>query len=180
MVSKNVWVDRGGELLLSFSLVIVATIFIGLGVTWLPFIGLVIGAGFLAVAIYPWTRWADRKVDVQVNVKTDADFKAEGVIPVVVLSKSIEKGDDYDFDVRAIDGSSVRFGPNHVKPLDDLSDPAVVARQVRDLDGDGKLEYVFRFPREGSGVDEERAGGCIEGRTVDGERFRGCGGKKAA
>jgi hypothetical protein len=99
---------------------------------------------------------------------------------LLLESKSVAKGDDYDFDAKTIDGTTVRFGPNHVKPVDDLSDPAVVAGHLVDVDGDGSEDFVFLFPREGSDFDETDKAPCIEGRTLDGERFRGCEESKAA
>lgn len=180
MASKRSLANRGGELLLSFSLVVVGVIFMVLGVTWLPVIGLAIGIGALAMAIYPWTRWAETRVDVRVGEDPDVHFKTKGVIPVVIFSKSVAKGDDYDFDVKTIDGTSVRFGRNRVKPVDDFSDPAVVAGHLVDVDGDGREDFVFLFPREGSDFDETGKAPCIEGRTFDGDRFRGCGERKAA
>jgi hypothetical protein len=172
--------EFASSLILAASFILLAFGFLLLGVTWLPVIGILAGFMFLGMAYFILRHQpVVRNIEVIIGAKAASYLKPEaanlsGVIPVAILSTSTAAGEAQDFDATTVIGSSVRFGPNRVEPLDNMADPAAVAEHLRDVDGDGDMDFVFAFPKDGAGIglDDEV---CITGSTTKGEIFRGCG-----
>lgn len=68
------------------------------------------------------------------------------------------------FDVTAVDGTTVRFGPAGARP--DRARP-------EDIDGDGRLDLVFSFRGNQTGLTCSDASATLEGITNHGARFVG-------
>ena len=72
-------------------------------------------------------------------------------------------GTDF-FDVTTIDPSTVHFGPAGAQPL---------AKRLRDVDGDGRLDAIFYFKVHLSGIACGDSSATLVGATHEGERFQG-------
>jgi cysteine-rich repeat protein len=73
-----------------------------------------------------------------------------------------------DFDPRAVDPSTVRFGPSG-------SEAAPLDAAVRDVDGDGRVDLALRFKTRDTGIRCGQTQALLTGRMTDGTRFVGAG-----
>jgi len=173
--------EAASSVFLAASFVLLALGFFVLGVTWLPVIGIFAGFAFLAMAYYILRQQpAVRNIEVIIGAKAGTYLSPmatslSGIIPVAILSTSRAAGDPVDFDARTVIGSTVRFGPNEVEPVENMADPIVVAQHQLDVDGDGDVDLVLDFPIDGAGITAKDESVCITGTTTSGEVFRGCG-----
>lgn len=168
------------SLFLAASYILLAIGFFFMGVSFLPVIGILAGFLFLGLAYYVLKRPSVRIIEVLIGSKPGSYLNHEvqnqsATIPVAILSTSTAAGDAVDFDATTVIASSVRFGPNEIPPLEDMADPAVAARHMQDVDGDGDVDFVLDFPIERAGITGSGQTVCITGITKNGETFRGCG-----
>ena len=168
--------QRLGQLALSISFLVTGLVFLILGVTVLPVIGVFIGLTLLALALYPWLGYPyHRNIQILIGRKLSRYVSDKTIVPVAILSAPQQEGSGGPgFDASNVDVSSLRFGPNRVEPIRKLTIPVTGADQLRDVKGEGKADLVLYFPIEGSGVTPESTQACITGRTKDGEAIEGC------
>lgn len=148
-------------------------LFIGLGMSFLPIIGILVGAVLLGVAVYPWMgSLRQRQVKVLIGSVTSNNLEPRR-IPVAILSATKQR-DGFDFDPRRVDPSSAVFGPLKARPLDDVTDPAAYERSLVDINEDGVPDLLLYFSGDEAGVGAEAGKLCLSARTLDGERIVGC------
>ena len=88
--------------------------------------------------------------------------KSKGVIPVALL------GTD-SFDVTTVNVATLRFGPSDALPAHNLTDPAVYAEHLQDVNYDGYIDLVshYRTKQTGIAVGQILAELDYDGSTVD-------------
>ena len=109
---------------------------------------------------------------VEVDIKPGSEEnpinqRAQGVIPVAVLTTSIAEGENVDFNAEQIDPSTVRFGPSEAEIADKNSD------HLQDIDDDGDFDWVGHFPTEETGIACGDTEATITGETYEGDVFEG-------
>jgi len=67
------------------------------------------------------------------------------------------------------------MGPGKIGPVDDMSDPEIYERSLRDINDDGIPDLILYFSADSAGIDEKVEEVCVRARTKDGERVLGCG-----
>ncbi len=170
---ENVKEEQSKDLVRSVLLSAIGLLFIVLGMSFLPVIGLVLGVGFLWFGLSPWIHIAyQHKVKVMIGSVSD-NYLESRRIPVAILSATRER-DGFDFDPREVDPSSVRIGPGKVGPIDDTSDPVVYERSLRDLNDDGVPDLILYFSADSAGLNEKVEEVCVRARTWEGGRVIGC------
>jgi len=148
--------------------------FIACGLSILPIFGIAAGAGLLWFGIYPRMK-IFRRNDVNVLIGSVSDNYLEGrTIPVAILSATKER-DGFDFDPGRVDPSSVRIVPGRVGPVDDITDPKIYARSVKDINDDGIPDLIVYFSGDSTGIHGKVGEVCVRAKTRDGERVFGCG-----
>ncbi len=148
--------------------------FIECGLSFLPIFGIAAGAGVLWFGIYPRMKIFHRN-DVNVLIGSVSDNYLEGrTIPVAILSATKER-DGFDFDPGRVDSCSVRIRPGNVGPVDDMADPVIYARSVRDINDDGIPDLIVYFSGDSAGINGKVGKVCVRAKTRDGERVFGCG-----
>jgi len=148
-------------------------LFIALGLSFLPVIGIVMGAGFLWFGLSPWMNVLRRNnVKVLVGSRSDNNL-LERRIPVAILSATKER-DGFDFDPGRVDPRSVRIGPGKVGPVDDVADPEIYALSLKDINDDGIPDLILYFSGDSAGINEKVEEVCVRAKTRDGERVLGC------
>ncbi len=166
--------EQGSDLIRTVQLWTLGVFLIAFGLNMLPIIGIVVGAGLLWFGVYPLMKISHRH-DVNVLVGSVSDNYLEGrIIPVAILSSTRER-DGFDFDPRRVDPRSVRIGPGNVGPVDDLTDPVIYARSVRDINEDGIPDLIVYFSGDSAGINGKVGEVCLRAKTLDGERVFGCG-----
>jgi probable HAF family extracellular repeat protein len=90
-----------------------------------------------------------------------------GVIPVAIL------GSD-SFHAADVDTATLAFGPDDAAPAHNLSDPAVFADHVEDVNGDGFPDLLAHFRTEETGIVFGTMTACLHGMTLDGKALSGC------
>lgn len=166
--------EQGRVLIRSVLLCTTGLFFIALGLRFFPIIGVAVGAGFLWFGLNAWMKNLHRS-NVKVLVGSVSDNCLEGrTIPVVFLSAAKER-DGFDFDPGRVDPCSVRIGPGNVGPVDDMSDPAIYARSLRDINDDGIPDLIVYFSGDSAGINGKVEEVCVRAKTRDGERLLGCG-----
>ncbi len=165
--------EQGRTLIRSVLLSTIGLLFIALGLSFLPIIGIAVGAGFLWFGLFPWIKVLHSRY-VNVLVASVSDNYLEGRrISAVILSATKER-DGFDFDPLQIDPSSVRIGSGRVGPVDDMSDPEKYALSLRDINDDGIPDLVLYFSGDSAGINEKVEEVCVRAKTRDGERVLGC------
>lgn len=165
--------ERGATLIRSVILSAIGLLSIALGFSFLPVIGIIIGAAFLWFALYPWINGLHlRKVKVLIGSVSDNNLGPRR-IPVAILSSTKEK-DGVDFDPGRINPSSIVFGPEKTRPVYDMSDPEIYARSTVDINGDGVPDLILYFSGDSAGITEEVEETCLYAKTREGERVLGC------
>jgi hypothetical protein len=166
--------ERGRALIQSVLLITIGLLFIALGLSFLPIIGIVVGTGFLWFGFFPWVKILHRR-DVKVLVGSVTDnYLEDRRIPVAILSATKER-DGFDFDPARVDPCSVRIGPGRVRPVDDMTDPEIYTRSLKDINDDGIPDLILYFSGDSAGIDGKAEEVCVRARTRDGERIVGCG-----
>jgi hypothetical protein len=165
--------EQGRIIIRSVLLSVVGLLFIALGLSFLPIVGFVVGAGFLWFGLYPWVNILHRrKANVLIGSVSDNNLRGRR-LPVVILSATKER-DGFDFDPRLVDASSVRIGPGKTGPVDDMSDPAIYERSLRDINEDGIPDLILYFSADSAGIDEKVGELCVRAKLQGGERVIGC------
>ncbi|MEK7185806.1 MAG: C39 family peptidase, partial [Patescibacteria group bacterium] len=103
-----------------------------------------------------------QQVPIDVKPNGDANIinpKSNGVIRVAILSTDT-------FDARTVDSLSVRLGPNNTS--------ANKNTQTKDINGDKKLDRVFYFSTNQTGINNGDTMICLSGKTIDGFNIKGC------
>jgi hypothetical protein len=153
--------------------VAIGLFFIALGVSWLPIVGIVVGAALVWFGLLPWIGVLRRR-NVKVLLGSVSDnYLKDRRIAVVILSATKER-DGFDFDPRRVDPSSVRIGHSMAGPVDDMSDPVIYARSLRDLNDDGIDDLIVYFSGDSAEIRERVEEVCVRAKTLDGEKVIGC------
>jgi hypothetical protein len=173
MKNSNHIENNRNTLISSFSFLAMGLFCFYLGVTWLPIIGIVAGIPFIIFGIQPWIEESEVHT---VNILVDSPTLNRGssIIPVTLLTTQSEDGKVISFDASSIDPSSIRLGPNMIKPIDSISDSHIAAQHMRDADGDGNNDLVLYFLVGKTDIPAGIQDICISGETVKGEMVRGC------
>ena len=93
--------------------------------------------------------------------------KQKGVIPVAILGSAT-------FDVTTVDVTTLSFGPGGASPAHDLTDPAVYADHLQDVNGDGLIDLVSHYVSSESGIVSGDTSACLSGEYGGGLPFTGC------
>jgi hypothetical protein len=121
-------------------------------------------------AAYRYTQFGVTSVNVTVDIKPGSasnpvNPKAQGAIPVGILSTSVAMGDDVDFSATTVNPATVRFGPYEAAPTHSA---------IEDIDGDGDDDLVLQFKMQETGIAEGDTEACLRGQTTDGRVIEGC------
>lgn len=84
----------------------------------------------------------------------------DGIIPAAVLGRT-------GFDVRTLDIQTARFGPNAA--------PQSFIASYQDVDGDGKMDLLFRFDTMAAGIRCGDTAVVMTVKTIDGDPLSGSG-----
>ena len=115
-------------------------------------------------------RWAGEEVvevlGVEIDIRPDSETnpinpKSRGVVPVVLYGAD-------DFDVTAVDASTLAFGPGEA---------GVAHRKgphFDDVDADGYLDLIVHHRTASSGIASGDVEACLLGETLGGLAFEGC------
>jgi hypothetical protein len=165
--------EKGRVLIQSVLLCAVGLLFIALGLSFLPIIGIAVGAAFLWFGLYPWVKFLHRRrANVLIGSVSD-NYLQDRRLPVVILSATKER-DGFDFDPALVDPLSVRLGPGKTGPVDDMSNPEIYARSLRDINDDGIPDLILYFSADSAGIDEKVEEVCVRAKMKGGERVVGC------
>jgi hypothetical protein len=165
--------EQGKVLIQSVLLCAVGLLFIALGLSFLPIIGIVVGAAFLWFGLYPWVKILHRhRANVLVGSVSD-NYLQDRRLPVVILSATKER-DGFDFDPGLVDPSSVRLGPGKTGPVDDMTNPEIYDRSLRDINDDGIADLILYFSADSAGINEKVEEVCVRAKMRGGERVIGC------
>jgi hypothetical protein len=166
-------IEKGSVVVRSVLLCAVGLLFIAFGFSFFPIVGIVVGAGFLWFGLSPWVGFL-RQRQARVLIGTVSDnYLEDRRIPVAILSATKER-DGFDFDPRLVDPSSVRIGPEKIGPVDDMSDPVIYERSLRDINDDGIPDLILYFSADSAGINEKVEEVCVRARMKNGERVLGC------
>ncbi|MHC1727639.1 MAG: hypothetical protein AB9866_16820 [Syntrophobacteraceae bacterium] len=164
---------KGSVLICSVLLATAGLLCIALGFSFLPIIGILVGAGLMWFAIYPWIGVLHAsRVNVMIGTVSD-NLLGPRRIPVAILSARKDR-DGFDFDPVHVDPATVFFGAEKTRPLDDLSDPEVYRRSLVDVNGDGIPDLILYFSGDTAGLSERVEELCLHAKTWNGERIIGC------
>ena len=145
-----------------------------IGLSFQPLLGIGIGAVLIAAGLYPLISFTrNRKVNVLIGTGTDTYLNSKW-LSAAFLSASRER-DGFDFDPRSIDPSSVVFGPQRTRPIENVSDPSVYRRSLVDVNKDGVPDLVLYFSGDEAGIGVDGADACLWAKTRTGEKVFGCG-----
>ena len=102
--------------------------------------------------------------EVDIDIKPDGDPnsinpKSKGLAPVAIL------GSD-EFDVADVDVTTLKFGPNEADPFHDLTDSAVYAEHLEDVNADSYMDLVLHFKIQELGLTDEIEA-TLTGSTLD-------------
>jgi hypothetical protein len=165
--------EQGKVLIQSVLLCAVGLLFIALGLSFLPIVGIAVGAAFLWFGLYPWIKVLHRhRANVLIGSVSD-NYLQDRRIPVAILSATKER-DGFDFNPGLVDPSSVRIGPGKIGPVDDMSDPMIYERSLRDINKDGIPDLILYFSADSAGINEKVEEVCVRAKMKGGGRVVGC------
>ncbi|MEK7559212.1 MAG: C39 family peptidase [Patescibacteria group bacterium] len=99
-------------------------------------------------------------IDVKPNGNSDIiNPKSNGVIRAAILSTDT-------FDAMTVDSLSVKLGPSNASANKNI--------QTKDVNGDKKLDRVFYFSTNQTGISNGDTMVCLSGKTTDGFNIKGC------
>jgi hypothetical protein len=87
--------------------------------------------------------------------------RSRGVIPVAILGSA-------EFDVTALDVTTLRFGPGEAAEAHDLLNTATYQDHLRDVNLDGDLDLMLHFGMLASGIDCDTTEATLIGETESG------------
>ena len=100
------------------------------------------------------------------TVDNPVNVRANGVIPVAVLSTSRAQGESIDFDAGQVDPWTVVFGPNGAMPKHP-------GGHLEDIDFDGDLDLVVHFERAATGIACGQTQASLDASTFSGSAVTG-------
>jgi hypothetical protein len=165
------FIDRLSYAIVLFSIALVGSGFVLMGMTLFPVVGVFSGLGFFALVYYMYHSQAlDRIIEVVLRIPKLSEFHAEnrihGSLPIAILSTSRRRGDLLDFDARTVDASTLRLEHSGAKMLDPI--------HHYDVNKNGELDLIFHLPITDFNALPESREICVVGNTIDGEPIRGC------
>ena len=163
----------GEALIGSVLLCVIGLLFIDLGLSLLPIIGIFMGAGFLWFGLYPWMNFLHRR-NVKVLVGSVGGNYPEGKRIAVAILSAARGRDGFDFDPALVDPRSVRVGAGDLGPIDDMADPQTHARSLKDINDDGVPDLILYFSADSAGIGEKFEEVCVRAKMRSGERVVGC------
>jgi hypothetical protein len=117
---------------------------------------------------------------VEIDIKPGSDpnsvnLKSNGVLPVAILTTSLNDGDEADFDATTVDTATLALKFDDGGVLSDAISP--LRTSFEDVDGDGDLDLVAHFSmrdiRSEISPDAEAVDAILTGKTLDGLDFLG-------
>lgn len=110
--------------------------------------------------------------EIGIDIKPGSDRnsinpKSKGVIPVAILGSAT-------FDVATVDVTALTFGPDGATPAHDLTDPAVYADHLQDVNSDGLMDLVTHYRTQDTGIAKGDTEACVAGETTGGVVIFGC------
>ncbi len=163
----------GEAVIESVAFCVLGLFFIDLGLSLLPIVGMLLGAAFLWLGLYPWMNFLHRR-NVNVLVGSVTDNYLQGKRIVVAILSAVKGRDGFDFDPAQIDPRSVRIGAQSMGPIDDVGDPQTYARSLKDINDDGVPDLIMYFSADSAQIDEKIGKVCVRAKSRDGERVVGC------
>ncbi len=170
--------EKDRTLIRSIILVAIGIVLIPIGISLLPMFGLafLVGAVIavcMLAAIYPWISVLGKKrINVLMSAVTDNNLETMRFSGAIL--SATKEHDGFDFDPRSVDPESVWFGPQKVRPIDDVSDPQVYERSLVDINNDGIPDLVLYFDGDSAGVTASDKEACIWARTRNRNLVFGC------
>jgi len=109
-------------------------------------------------------------VIVEIDIKPGSDpnsvnFKSKGVLPVAILTTDT-------FDATTVNPDTLIFTAA-VDLSEDKVEPNCVRHGIEDVDGDGDLDLVCKFPQKTTWITCDTTQGVITGETFSGQFIRG-------
>jgi streptogramin lyase len=89
---------------------------------------------------------------------------SQGVIPVAILTTSIEAGEPVTFDASTVAPDTVRFGP---------AEAPAVQSALEDVDGDGDVDMILHFRTQETGIVAGMTEATLTGETIEGRNIVG-------
>jgi len=110
------------------------------------------------------------QVDIDIKPASDPNSintKSMGKVPVAILGSET-------FDVTDVDVTTLAFGPAGATPAHDLTDPAVYASHLEDVNDDGLTDLVSHYVQKETGLLSSDTVACISGELLDATPIEGC------
>ena len=165
--------NKGEVLITSVLLCVLGLLFIDLGLSWLPIIGIFLGVGFLWAGLHPWLNFLHRR-SVYVLAGSISDNHLEDKRIVVAILSASKERDGFEFNPAELDPQSVRIGAGNASSVYDLTDPQTYGRSLVDINEDGIPDLVLHFSADCARIDEKISRVCVRAKTREGERVTGC------
>lgn len=110
-------------------------------------------------------------LDVDIDIKPDngtnpINPRSYGVTPVALLGSA-------DFDVTAVDVTTLRFGPGEAAPAHDLTDDWSYREPLRDVNLDGFTDLLAHFDTQETGIQCGDTAATLTGQLMDGTSVEG-------
>ncbi len=110
--------------------------------------------------------------EIGIDIKPGSDRNSinpnsKGVIPVAILGNAA-------FDVTTVDVTTLTFGVDGATPAHDLTDPAVFADHLQDVNSDGFMDLVSHYRTQDTGIAKGDTEACLAGVTTGGVAIFGC------
>ena len=141
---------------------------------WVPIVAGADKVELLAAAAAAEADWQQhgQRLTVGIDVlpgssTNQINLKNNGLVPVAILGGA-------GFNVRDIDVTTLVFGPGGAVPAHNLSDPAVLASHLQDVNSDGYLDLMTHYSQPAIGLTAGTTQACVNGVTKAGIVFDGC------